>query len=240
MIFQRGIATNILLDAAIKAGVTAFILSSTAAVYGNIDNPASEGLNCTPINPYGWSKLFSEIIVKNACDVSGMKYGILRYFNVVGADVTGRHGPRNPKPTHLISRCFDALDNGKEITVFGDDYETPDGSGVRDYIDVVDLASAHIRALEYLLGTGASEIFNLGYGKGYSVFDVIKTVERVTGHKIVSKISDRREGDPSSVVADINKLNRILLWKPEFNSLPESIRRAHEWHCSASVKSECE
>jgi UDP-glucose 4-epimerase len=230
------VATSILVDAAQKAGVKTFILSSTAAVYGNVSEAVSEDLICAPINPYGWSKLFAENIVKNACAVSRMKYGVLRYFNVIGADRSGRHGPCTNKPTHLISRCFHALENGTTITVYGNDFDTPDGSGVRDYIDVVDLASAHIKTLEYLREGGVSETFNLGYSEGHSVFDVLKAVEHVAGRNITYEIGDKRKGDPAAVIADISKLNKLLGWKPEFNNLPDSIRRAYDWYCSASVK----
>jgi UDP-glucose 4-epimerase len=229
------VATNILLEASHQAGIQSFILSSTAAVYGDIESAACETMRCSPINPYGWSKLFAENLLKNTAHVSNMKYGILRYFNVAGADKNGRHGYRGQGAKHLIGRCFEALETGKPITIYGSDHLTPDGSGVRDYISVMDLAGAHVAMFEHLSNGGGSETLNLGYGMGYSVLEVIKVVESVSGKPVPVKIGGRRKGDPSSVIANVAKLEGIFAWRAQYNDLHAIVKTAYDWHRSVST-----
>ncbi|UTW54159.1 UDP-glucose 4-epimerase GalE [Kordiimonas sp. SCSIO 12610] len=230
------IATNTLLDVAVAVGIRGFIFSSTAAVYGNIEHAAREDMRCSPINPYGQSKLFAENIIRNSCDSAQMPCGILRYFNVAGADADMRHGSMNVNAKHLIARCFHALENETPLVVFGDDFGTKDGSGVRDYISVNDLADAHVATLKNILDTGASHTLNLGYGQGYSVFDIIHAVENVTGNKLMVSVGKRRKGDPASVTADTAKLKETLNWSPKYNNLEDIIETAYRWYRSVSVK----
>ncbi len=232
------IATQSLLMAARSANIQAFVLSSTAAVYGDIKEPAREDMLVNPINPYGSSKLFAERSLISACAASDMTYGILRYFNVAGADPLGRHGSYSVKAKHLIGRCFDAVHSGQALTIFGNDFETKDGSGVRDYISVADLAEIHVCMINYLLNGGASQTLNLGYGSGYSVFDIVDAVNAVTGKAMNINIGQRREGDPAAVIADTLRLQSVLDWKPQYNDLHDIIETAYEWYRSVSVKSD--
>ena len=192
-----------LMAAAVQAGVPRFIFSSTAAVYGNPPaQPVFETETPAPISPYGTSKLMTEWMLRDANAAHGMQYIALRYFNVAGADPQGRTGQSTPRATHLIKvACQTALGQRGHIEVFGTDYDTPDGTCLRDYIHVSDLIAAHVDALGYLRKGGASGIFNCGYGKGYSVLDVIKAVERVNGAPFTVKLAPRRDGDPVAIVA---------------------------------------
>ncbi len=207
------------------------VFSSTAAVYGQPErSPASEETPTAPINPYGRSKLFSESILREHTEVSGIPHMILRYFNVAGARRDGRLGQRTANATHLIKlACEVALGKRAELAVFGTDYPTRDGTGVRDYIHVEDLAQAHIVALEHLWNGGSSGTFNCGYGHGSSVLEVIRTFEKILGRALPHRLEGRRAGDPAELIADSRRLRDLLGWKPEVDDLDTICRTALEW-----------
>lgn len=217
--------TRILVDAARDAGARYVIFSSSAAVYGNPSRiPIRENDPTIPINPYGESKLRAEEIVKD----SDVHYVILRYFNVAGTDPEGRTGYRyEPHPTHMIRSCIRALLEHKPFTIYGGDFPTKDGTCVRDYIHVSDLAEAHISALEHLRSGGASRIYNCGDGHGYSNRKVVETVCKIAG-KIDYTIGDPREGDPAELVADTTRIQQELEWKPKLK-LEDMIRHELAW-----------
>ena len=221
-----------LLEVMDEFGVDKFIFSSSAAVYGiPKEIPVSENAPLRPINPYGETKATVERILR---DLSGagrnFNYVSLRYFNVAGADPEGRIGFAYPNPTHLIIRAVKAVKGELEmLEIYGTDYPTPDGTCIRDYIHVSDLASAHVIALEYLLEGGRSDIFNCGYGYGYSVREVIEAVKKVTGKDLNVVESLRREGDPPVLVADSRKIRERLGWEPKYDDLEFIIRTAWEW-----------
>jgi UDP-glucose 4-epimerase len=221
-----------LLDVVKKSGIRNFIFSSSAAVYGIPGtNPISETHLLSPINPYGNTKKIAEELISDYSTAYGLKYVSFRYFNAAGADPDGELGQWYDSFSHLIPVVLGAaLDSKKAIKIFGMDYDTPDGTCIRDYIHVCDLASAHIIALEYLIGGGKSDCFNLGNGKGYSVLDVVKTAERVTGSKIRIIKTVRRGGDSPVSVAGSEKAWRILKWAPEYPSLLDIITTAWNWH----------
>lgn len=220
-----------LIDASIKAGVKDFIFSSTAAVYGATDDkPVNETASTQPLNPYGWSKLFTEQQLKDASRVSGMRYGIFRYFNVAGADSDMRHGQFTRNPSHLIGRSINALlENSQPLTIFGNTLPTPDGTGVRDYIHVQDVASAHVALLETMQNRAASYLFNLGYGRGSSVLDIVRELEKEVGKSVPFEFGPPREGEAPSVVADVSALAASMKWQPEFNDLRKMLRSAYNW-----------
>jgi UDP-glucose 4-epimerase len=220
-----------LIQTCIEAKVLKFIFSSTAAVYGNPEKiPVSEESPIIPINPYGSSKAMTEQILKYAAASSSLHYIALRYFNVAGADPQRRTGQLSKNATHLIKvACETALGQRDEIVVFGDDYGTPDGTCIRDYIHVSDLASAHVRALEYLESNNQSLTLNCGYGKGYSVKEVLDTLQELTGESIKIRLGERRSGDPAELVADSTRLRSILKWEPRNNELKQIIYDAIEW-----------
>jgi UDP-glucose 4-epimerase len=220
-----------LIDAAVKAGVRSFIFSSTATVYaGESPEPLSETLPTGPISPYGRSKLMTEWMLEDAGKAYDLKYVVLRYFNVAGADAKGRSGQANPRATHLIKRASQvALGRVPYLDIFGTNYPTADGTGVRDYIHVSDLVSAHELALDYLRGSGQSTVMNCGYGHGASVREVIASIERVTGQRLPVKESSRRAGDPPWLVADARKIKQVLGWTPEHDDLDEIVRTALAW-----------
>ena len=197
--------TCTLLDTAIEAGVKQVIFSSTAAVYGNPQQiPVREDAPTPPISPYGSSKLMSEIMLHDAAKAYGLRFAVLRYFNVAGADPKQRTGQSTPQATHLIKvACETALGKREKIDVFGTDYPTADGTCIRDYIHVSDLAAARMAALAYLRRGGSSATFNCGYGRGASVMEVINSVKRVSGRDFKVEIKDRRPGDPAALVADV-------------------------------------
>lgn len=212
-------------------GVAQFIFSSTAAVYGEPQqNPVSETANTLPINPYGRSKLMSEWQIQDYGAISPLRYVILRYFNVAGADPRGRLGPASENSTQLIRlACDAALRRRLNLFIFGTDFPTPDGSAVRDFIHVEDLASAHVAALQYLEHGGSSQILNCGYGQGYSVRQVIDRVKTISGVDFPVIETDRRAGDPASVVACVNQIQSVLGWKPQYNDLDEIVRSTLNW-----------
>jgi len=208
-----------------------FILSSTAAVYGSpcVDS-VGENQPPAPISPYGSSKMMAERICIDASISANFKYIILRYFNVAGADPGLAIGQATPNARHLIKAICEVLTGKKpELIVFGDDYNSVDGTCIRDYIHVHDLAHAHILALEYLVDGGQSDILNCGYGHGYSVYDVIASAERASGQKIPVRIAERRQGDPPKLLADSRKIRSILDWKPKYDDLDIIITHALQW-----------
>ena len=224
-----------------KFDVNKFVFSSTAAVYGEIKQyPVSESSPTLPINPYGRSKLMSETIIRDYAKASDLKYVILRYFNVAGADSSGKIGQDSKKASHLIKvACDAALGARSHVNIFGTDYATPDGTGIRDYIHVEDLAAAHVDALNYLKTSPESQIFNCGYGKGYSVREVLSKVQEISGVDFSVVETPRRWGDPACVVAAADKIRQVLGWKPQHDSLELIISSALAWEkkSRASAKS---
>ncbi|HET7086094.1 MAG TPA: UDP-glucose 4-epimerase GalE [Rhizomicrobium sp.] len=220
-----------LIETCVRHGVANFIFSSTAAVYGTPPVlPVSEDSPTAPESPYGRSKLMTEWVLKDTAAAHGLKFGILRYFNVAGADPEGRTGQSTPRATHLIKRaCQVATGQAPQLTIFGTDYDTPDGTGVRDYIHVSDLVDIHQCVLGYLRKSGQSLLINCGYGRGFSVRQVAATVERVSGQKIKIEEAPRRPGDMGSVVADTAKLSRVLGWKPRHAELETIVSTALAW-----------
>jgi UDP-glucose 4-epimerase len=213
-------------------GVNKFIFSSTAAVYGQPEGtqPISEDILPQPLNPYGSSKLMSERLIRDYAAASKLRYVILRYFNVAGAEVGGTLGQTGKKATHLIKvACDAALGRRTSMQVFGTDFDTPDGTGIRDYIHVDDLARAHVDALAYLESENPSQILNCGYGKGYSVRQVIKKVKEISGVDFPIIETARREGDPACVIAAADRITKLLGWKPRYNDLDLIIRTALAW-----------
>lgn len=220
-----------LIAAAVETGVRHFIFSSTAAVYGNpTENPVAESAAPAPMSPYGSSKLMTEIMLSDASRAHDLRFVALRYFNVAGADPRGRAGQSTPRATHLIKvACETALGKRPHMEVFGIDYPTPDGTCIRDYIHVSDLANAHSVALQYLRGGGASDIFNCGYSKGYSVIEVVAAVKRISSVDFKVLLSPRRPGDPAAIVAASAKIRERLGWRPRYDDLDEIVARALDW-----------
>jgi UDP-glucose 4-epimerase len=227
-----------LLDVAIANGVKHFIFSSTAAVYGNAERvPVREDDPKNPISPYGTSKLMSELMLRDAALAHGLRYVVLRYFNVAGADPKGRTGQSTPQATHLIKvACEAALGKRAKIDVFGTDYDTPDGTGVRDYIHVSDLVGAHSAALAYLRKGGDSATFNCGYGRGSSVKEVIASVKRISGVDFPVALGPRRDGDPAALIADASRIRGTLDWTPRFQDLDTIVSHALAWERSLAVR----
>lgn len=225
------VKTRALLAAATAGDVENFIFSSTAAVYGDAPlEPVKESDPTNPLSPYGASKLMSEWMLRDTAQAHGLRYAILRYFNVAGADPAGRVGQSNPNATHLIKVALQAaLGERPYMEIFGQDYPTPDGTGVRDYIHVSDLANAHAVVLDKLRGGSASLLVNAGYGRGYSVREVVGSVKSVTGVDIEVRQSPRRPGDAPSVVADASRLRHDVGWMPRYEDLNTIIRHAYEW-----------
>ncbi|MEQ1577888.1 MAG: UDP-glucose 4-epimerase GalE [Hyphomicrobium sp.] len=225
------VKSRALMETAVAAGVGQFIFSSTAAVYGNPEvNPVNEDAELKPMSPYGWSKLMTEIMLADTARAHAFNYVALRYFNVAGADPKGRSGQSTPRATHLIKvACETALGQRPQMDVFGTDYPTKDGTCVRDYIHVTDLARAHMAALTYLRSGGASNIFNCGYSKGFSVLEVIDAVKRVSGRDFTVRLADRRPGDPAAIVAQSVKIRAQLGWNPLHNDLDAIVRQALAW-----------
>lgn len=224
-----------LLESALDAGTRAVILSSTAAVYGDpIRSPLDEGHPTAPVNPYGETKLWMEKILESYARAYGMKFSALRYFNAAGADVEAGLGERHEPESHLIPIVLEAaLGYRRAITVFGEDYPTPDGTCIRDYIHVQDLADAHLAALDHLGRGGASGAFNLGTGVGHSVREVIEVARRVSGRPIAVEVGARRAGDPPELVASPRRAAEVLGWRARRPSLEQIIGDAWRWHSSA-------
>jgi UDP-glucose 4-epimerase len=223
--------TRALIESAVQNGVKQFIFSSTAAVYGNpAQIPVTETAPTQPISPYGSSKLMSETMLRDAGHAHGLGYMVLRYFNVAGADPRCRTGQSSKMATHLIKVAVEtSLGLREKLAVFGNDYPTPDGSCIRDYIHVSDLVRAHSDALRHLRSGGQSLTLNCGYGHGFSVFDVVDTVKRVSGVDFKVEIAPRREGDPARIVADSGKARATLGWQPRFDELPTIVAHALAW-----------
>ena len=226
--------TKVLLKAMIDNGVNKIVFSSTAATYGEPENiPILEDDRTCPTNPYGETKLAMEKMMKWSANAYGLKYVSLRYFNACGAHKSAKIGEAHNPESHLIPLVLQ-VPNGKResVSIYGTDYDTPDGTCIRDYIHVTDLAKAHILAVEYLMKGGESNVFNLGNGVGYSVREVIETARKVTGHPIPAVEIPRRAGDPARLVASGEKAKEILGWKPEITELEDIIRSAWAWHSS--------
>jgi UDP-glucose 4-epimerase len=219
----------------VAAGVKHFVFSSTAAVYGEPEgSPVRETDPTRPINPYGWSKLMVEVMLRDlAAAHPGFRPVALRYFNVAGADPRGRAGQRGPESTHLI-RCAVETASGRRpvLEVFGTDYDTRDGSCERDYVHVSDLADAHVAALDYLEAGGEPDVFNCGYGRGYSVREVVAALERVTGEPLNVAMAPRRAGDPARLVSDPAKILSRMAWRPRYDDLDQILRNALTWERS--------
>jgi UDP-glucose 4-epimerase len=220
-----------LIECAVNNGVRHFVFSSTAAVYGNPTEPlVKEDAPTQPISPYGWSKLMSEIMLRDAGRAHGLGHVIMRYFNVAGADPDCRAGQSSKAATHLIKVAVEtALGLRPTLEVYGDDYPTPDGSCIRDYIHVSDLARAHSDALRHLRSGSPSLTLNCGYGHGFSVFEVAETVKRVSGVDFKVEIAPRREGDPARIVADSQQARATLAWQPRFDDLATIVAHALAW-----------
>ena len=223
--------TRNLMEAAVKGGVPHFIFSSSAAVYGIPEsNPAFEDARLDPINPYGRSKLMTEWMLEDVSAAHDMNYVALRYFNVAGADPKGRTGQSTPNATHLIKVAAQtALGQREKMDVFGTDYDTPAGTCIRDYIHVTDLIAAHLDALDFLRGGGESSVFNCGYGRGFSVLEVVDAVRKAAGHDFKVVMSPRRAGDPPALVAGADRIRKTLGWSPEHDDLDEIVASAYAW-----------
>lgn len=227
-----------LVETAVKSGVAHFIFSSTAAVYGNPERvPVREDDPTAPMSPYGSSKLMTEIMLRDAGMAHGLRSVILRYFNVAGADPLGRAGQSTRGATHLIKVAVEtALGLRPKMDVFGTDYETPDGTCIRDYIHVSDLVRAHCDALAYLRGGGSAVTLNCGYGRGFSVRDVIETVKRVSGVDFRVELAGRRSGDPARIVAACERARAVLKWEPQFDDLQTIVTHALTWERKLSAR----
>ncbi len=231
MYFENNVGGSLsLLQAMIKSGVRRLVFSSTAAVYGMPQsNPISEKSPYAPVNVYGQSKVMVEEILGWYDSIHQLKSVCLRYFNASGADPEGRRGEEHQPESHLIPLLFRAIESGKPVTLFGDDYPTPDGTCIRDYIHVSDLATAHLLALDHLTKSGDSDRFNVGVGKGFSVRQVVDSVERVTGRKVPYNFGPRRDGDPAELVADSSRLQQTFGWKPRFAELDSIVKTAWDF-----------
>ena len=229
--FNNTVKSRALIAAAVQSGVDQFIFSSTAAVYGMAkEMPVRETTLLDPMSPYGSSKLMTEIMLRDTAAAHNFRYVALRYFNVAGADPKGRTGQSTPRATHLIKvACETALDKRASMDVFGTDYPTTDGTCVRDYIHVKDLARAHVAALGHLQSGGKSDVFNCGYGKGFSVLEVIDAVKRVSGKNFKVNMGPARAGDPAAIVAASDKIRSQLGWTPEFDDLDTIVGHALAW-----------
>jgi UDP-glucose 4-epimerase len=224
-------STRTLLECCVEAGVKHFVFSSTAAVYGiPAGGVAAEDSPTAPINPYGTSKLMSEWMLASVAQASPLSYAALRYFNVAGSDSHARIGQATPNATLLVKvACEAAVGKRPGLSIFGTDYPTPDGTGVRDYIHVEDLATAHVDALTYLRNGGKSTVLNVGYGHGYSVREVLASVERVTGKRLAVREEPRRAGDPPSLVARAERVRALLGWRPRLDDLDTIVRTSYAW-----------
>jgi UDP-glucose 4-epimerase len=223
--------TRSLLNAAVKGGINRFIFSSTAAVYGNPASvPVPEHAPTRPLSPYGSSKLMTEIMLHDVASAHDLSHVVLRYFNVAGADPLARIGLSTIGATHLLKIAVEAATGQRsKIDVFGTDYPTPDGSCIRDFIHVSDLAQAHLAALSYLREGGASVTLNCGYGRGYSVLEAIEAVRRVSGRKLAVRYAPRRPGDIMTMVADVSRIRATLDWMPQYDDIETIARHALVW-----------
>jgi UDP-glucose 4-epimerase len=232
-----------LIDACYHNGIRIFVFSSTAAVYGAPKTvPINENASLAPINPYGNTKFITELMLQDLSSATAttsapFRFVALRYFNVAGARVGGGLGQSTPNATHLIKiACQAALGLRSSITVYGRDYDTVDGTCIRDYIHVDDLASAHLHALDYLATGGASVSLNCGYGHGYSVYQVLDTLKKVSGVDFAVEIGERRPGDPAELVADSERIRNVLGWLPRYDDLELICRTAWQWEAALQEK----
>ncbi len=227
-----------LIECAVDGGVRHFIFSSTAAVYGNpATSPVPEDAPTLPISPYGWSKLMTEVMLRDASHAHGLAHVTLRYFNVAGADPQQRTGQSSPNATHLIKAAVEtALGLRPKLDVFGTDYPTPDGTCIRDYIHVSDLARAHSDALRHLRNGGPSLTLNCGYGHGFSVLEVIEAIKRLSGVNFRVENAPRREGDPVSIVASSDRTRTTLRWQPRFDDLSTIVAHAFAWERQLMIR----
>ncbi|MXO51552.1 UDP-glucose 4-epimerase GalE [Erythrobacter gaetbuli] len=226
------VKSRALIEAAVKGGVEHFIFSSTAATYGTPETTrVSEDTPQRPINPYGWSKLMTEQMLSDATAAHGFNFCALRYFNVAGADPQARTGQSTAGATHLIKVACEAATGKRDgVSVFGTDFDTPDGTGVRDYIHVSDLAAAHVLALEALIEEPTRSLtMNCGYGRGFSVLEVLDAVDRVTNSRIDRRMEPRRAGDPGELVSDPSRIKATLPWQPKYADLDQIIGHAVQW-----------
>lgn len=225
-----------IVEAMLRAGVDKMLFSSTCATYGvPVRTPIDETHPQTPINPYGWSKLFVERILADFAAAHPLRYVALRYFNAAGADADGEIGEWHEPETHAIPLAIQgALKPDYTFTIFGDDFETRDGTGLRDYIHVTDLADAHRRAVDYLVRGGASDIFNLGTGIGTTVAEIASAVERVAGRPVPKAVGPRRAGDPPALYASNAKARDVLGWEPQHSDIDNIVRTAWRWHAQQS------
>jgi UDP-glucose 4-epimerase len=225
------VASRALIESCVNSGVRHFIFSSTATVYAvDAKQPLSESEPTVPISPYARSKLMTEWVLEDTSRAFDFRHISLRYFNVAGADPQGRTGQSTPRATHLIKRAAQvALGRVPHLDIFGTDYPTPDGTGVRDYIHVTDLVEAHLLALDALRAGAASDVMNCGYGRGLSVRDVIAAVERVIGRALPAREGPRRAGDPPTLIADPEKIKKTLRWQPRHEDLDGIVRSALDW-----------
>ncbi len=220
-----------LLQSCVECGVKQFVFSSTAAVYGNAESGVCAEISPTaPINPYGQSKLMSEQVLRDVCAAHGMRAVVLRYFNVAGSDPDGEIGQSTPGSTLLLKVAAEVATGKRDsLRIFGTDYPTPDGTGVRDYIHVTDLAQAHLDALGYLESNGESTTLNCGYGHGFSVREVIEVVEKILGRKLNVIEDPRRAGDPALLIAEANRISETLGWRPRYDDLEFIARTTLDW-----------
>ena len=232
------VKSRALFAASIDAGAKRIVFSSTAAVYGMpAENPVGEDAPTTPISPYGTSKLMSEWMLRDAAAAHGIGYVTLRYFNVAGADPNGRAGQTSSVSTHLIKVASEAaLGKRRNVEVYGNDYPTPDGTCIRDYIHVTDLAAAHVDALRHLRSGGDNLTLNCGYGRGYSVFEVVNAVKREAGTNFPVRIGPRRPGDPAAIVARASRIRDELGWRPCYDDLSVIVAHALAWERAIPVK----
>lgn len=237
--YRNNVARTVeLLDTMVQHDVKRFIFSSTAAVYGEpVTVPIDEDHPCQPTNPYGTSKVAVEHMLADCQRAYGLQYASLRYFNAAGADASSEIGERHEPESHLIPLVLQVAAGQREsIKIFGTDYPTPDGTCLRDYVHVSDLAQAHLLALRHLSAGGESAVYNLGNSKGYSVREVIETARRITGHPIPTVTAARRPGDPAQLIADSTKIRRKLSWEPRYEDLTSIIETAWAWHQKEAMR----
>ncbi len=234
--FENNVTKSLaMLDAVVEAGVRHVVFSSSCATYGAPARlPISEDAPQLPMSPYGETKLIVERALRWYGAAHGISWVALRYFNAAGADLDGELGESHSPETHLIPLVLDSALGRGTVEIYGDDYPTPDGTCVRDYIHVTDLAEAHVRALEYLMNSGSSIALNLGTGQGISVKQVIAAVEQVTGRKVLHRVAPRRSGDPAVLVADPSLARKVLAWHPRHSSLENIVSSAWKWHSRES------
>ena len=227
---NAGVTLN-LIRACLAGGITRFVYSSTAAVYGQpIRLPVGEDAPTQPLNPYGHSKLMAEQMLCDAARAHGLQFAILRYFNVAGSDPEGRIGQSTPNATLLTKvACEAAVGKRDHVTIYGTDYPTPDGTGVRDYIHIEDLAAAHLKALDYLRTDGESTTLNCGYGHGYSVREVLRAVEEVAGYSLEIREAGRRAGDPPTLIATAARIRDVLGWEARYDDLTAIVSSSLNW-----------